>query len=252
MQSRLILLLIPFLLFQLSVHTQTKKCSFDIGNGSVAYQNSINIPTGLPGNSYTLSYEYSKFKPNKSEKKFYIQMDYSILNRPKLYTPFRAGKILFGGERLWNILTNPTGNILLKSGFGGSFCSEYCQADPSLSKFKEVFEWNTALNGVIEASFKLERFEFTDNFRLLLFNGGFFQEYQRYEYDNLSYYIKPNNVNSLKNYFSPTNRLSVGYFLDRKHQISLSYDYRYQHSFVSEIEILKEQHLLLIGYKYNY
>lgn len=232
--------------------SQEKSHIFSFGVSKLAYQNSLNIPSGLPGVGYVFQYEYNKCRSNASENKKFIELNYNVFQRENLYIPFRSGVCTFGMDELWSIRPFSAKCFSVKGGLGASFLSEYCSAKPNLILFKPYFEWNLTLNGLVDVKYIFGKISLKNEFKFMLLNGGFFQEYQRYEVNNFDYYITPNSVNTFANYLFLQNRTTFSYDIKRTQSISLSYEYRYRNSTILLNKVMKEQHLLFLGYTYRY
>lgn len=252
MQNKFILMsyLLFLVPFTLKASSPTKMHHIEIGRGSQAYSNSLNIPNGLLGTDFSFLYEHKSVNANQLGKRYFLQLDYSLLNKQNLYAPFHTYRGELGVDRTWAIVN--TSKFNLKGGIGSSFFAEYCRTHKQLFYAREYLEWSISLNALFNCEYRLNQFSIRYRIGLPIVNSGFFSEYARYEFGSIDYYLTPNQVNTCFDYLYCSNKLSIAYRLTAKQEISFSYDFIYRNSFVFENKINNIQNHFLLGYSYLY
>jgi hypothetical protein len=254
------LILIIFIFLSCFAYSQTdenyKLSEISLGFGDVKYSNSYFIPSGLPGNGYSIRYANIQNKMN-SQTIFSVKLNHNqLINNEFInqisYYPFHFSELNFNICRSRKIPT-PISNLRFFVGAGLSLSGNFLYTK-YLDKPKANGYWKTSADLYSNISKSFHAFEFQYQMRFPVITTGFYLEYQNFFFsvnldDNLKYYALPNFLTSFTRYTEIENNFSLFYSLKFKKsfKIKLNYEFTYLHTNIHNNLIRKKINELSIG-----
>ena len=258
-------ILTSLLFYLIILKGQTTINEISLGWGSVAYNNSFSLPSGLPGGSFALMFNRDKINGNKkftfnTRLQYYRLIKDGILTNTATGIPYQMGEVKLTcqwGRELPVVIPGLNAWFAFGSSFNGLFGgrSSYPNFTGQSMYFNEKtghWYFSTELNLLCIKDFKTMRLH--GQIHMPIFVLGHFQEYQGNFLgvnfgENFKYYAIPNSIAAINTFFYPDINVSVVKFISKNKRIGIKLSYNFQHmnSGIHNNRIAKNNNIVLIG-----
>ncbi len=255
MKKQIFYLLLLIIYFQTNAQENVKSHELSGGIGKTLYTDNYYFPGGIYGPDYSLLYNFTKDRVNKSVDKsfFNLYFSYAQLGRKDIETemniPTHYWDITIKKEWLYNIPLK-INKLLISCGFNTMFNGIYYKYTLDKINYQTVQRYGKATLslGISQYNeYSIGKFIIKDHWTLPVVLYGFFMEYQNYYYFDIDYLYKHTQFVFINNYFQFNNYFSIEYPLFKNSNLKFSYFFESDQSQINNISVKDIKHQFLIG-----